>query len=151
MTEYYFSADNKLKTAKLFVQNLLWGIVEIDYEKFESVEEGKKLAAELYHKITWWDNEVLCGDDDPKFVDKTVDWIYDFINKGRSFGAIRGQLRDKMYDQKIDELEKEVQSLREKNSELRGHNIQLAEELVDRNQQISTYERQFYKHDGDQE
>ena len=48
----YFSADNKLKTARLFVQNLLWGLVEINYDKFESAEAGKKLAAELYHKIT---------------------------------------------------------------------------------------------------
>jgi len=77
MTEYYFSADNKLKTAKLFVQNLLWGFVEINYDKFESADDGKKLAGELHHKITSWDNEVLCGDDDPDFVDKTVDWIYD--------------------------------------------------------------------------
>jgi hypothetical protein len=60
----YFSADNKLKTGKLFVQNLLRGLVEINYEKFESVESN--------------------------FVDKIVEWIYDFIIKGRSYEAIKG-------------------------------------------------------------
>lgn len=148
----YFSADNKIKTAQLFVQNLLWGLVEIDYSKFASAEEGKKIAAELHHKITWWDNEVLCGDDDPKFVDKTVEWIYDFIIKGRSFGAIRGQLRDKTYEKKITELEEEIQLVRKENADLksteiklRNDNVQLAQEITDRNQQIRTYEKQFYK------
>lgn len=131
MTEYYFSADNKIKTAKLFIQNLLWGIVEIDYEKFESVDEGKKLAGELHHKITWWDNEVLCGDDDPNFVDKTVDWIYDFIIRGRSFGAIRGQLHDKTYEKRIEELESELTKRDKEISELKSENKQLAEKLYE--------------------
>ena len=99
---------------------------------------------------------MLCGDDDSGFVDKTVDWIYDFIIRGRSFGAIRGQLRDKTSEQKIADLEDEVQKLKHENAELRSsvnrlnnHNVQLVQEITDRNQQIRTYESQFYKNRDD--
>jgi hypothetical protein len=118
MTENYFSAKNKVETAQLFVHNLLWGLVEIDYDKFSSSSQGKDLSGELYDKITKWDNEVLCGDDDPNFVPNIVDWIYDYIIKGRAYGAIKGKMIDETYDKRIAELEKENSQKDEKISDL---------------------------------
>jgi hypothetical protein len=151
----YFSADNKIKTAQLFVHNLLWGLVEIDSDKFRSAEEGRQLSEELAHKIIRWDNEVLCPDNDSHFVDKTADWIYEYIIKGRTCGAIKGQMRDKRYEERIQELEEELRKsnkdkikLNRKYLQTREHNLMLANELRDREQQIRTYENQFYRLDS---
>jgi hypothetical protein len=109
VTEYYFSADNKVKTAQLFYQNLMWGNIKIEYDKFPTKKEGLKFAQEMYKKLTAWDNEVLCGDDDPHYVDRIVYWIYDGITKDRSYGAITGEMHDMTYEAKITELEQEVE------------------------------------------
>jgi hypothetical protein len=66
----------------------------------------------MYKKLTAYDNEVLCGCDDPHCVDKIVDWIYDVITKGRSYGAIKGEMHDKTYENPINELEEQIESLK---------------------------------------
>ena len=71
-----------METAQLFIQNFKWGNISIDYDKFGSKEEGLKYAEELYQKITSWDNQVICNDDDPSYVNKIIDWLYDAITKG---------------------------------------------------------------------
>lgn len=147
--DQYFSAENKRKTAQLFAQNLMWGNVGIEYSKFPSTIEGLKFAEEMYNKLTAWDNESLCGDDDPNYEQGLINWIYDSITKGRSYGAILGRMQDKTVEEKLKELEKEVEELKTRNSELRANNIQMAEELVDRRLQIAAYEKQFYKKPSD--
>src|SRR5215204_2516467 len=125
--KYYFSADNKTKTAQLFAQNLMWGNVKIEYDKFPTKKEGLKFAQEMYKKLRAWDDEVLCGSDDPNYVDKIVDWIYDGITKGRSYGAITGEMRDKTYETRVKELELELNEKDGEISKLKTENKQLAE------------------------
>jgi hypothetical protein len=143
--DQYFSAENKRKTATLFAQNLLWGKIRIEYDKFPSTKEGLEFAEQMYKKLTAWDNESLCGDDDPNYEKGLINWIYDSIIKARSYGALIGEMKDKTYEVRIEELEKEVGELRDKNNTLRSHNIQLSEELMDRRLQITAYEKLFYK------
>lgn len=143
ISEYYFSADNKTKTAQLFYQNLMWGNVRIEYDKFPTKKGGLKFAQEMYRKLTAWDNEALCGSDDPQEVDRIVDWVYEGITKGRSYGAIIGEMHDKTYEAKITELEQELERWKQAHERVKQDNIILANELVDRQNIINAYESTF--------
>jgi hypothetical protein len=105
--------------------------------------QGLKFAQEMYRKLTAWDNEVLCGSDDPHEVDRIVDWVYEGITKGRSYGAIIGEMHDKTYEAKITELEQELERWKQAHERVKQDNIILANELVDRQNIIDAYESTF--------
>jgi hypothetical protein len=96
---------------ELMISNIQWGYLTIDYSKFG--EEGKKLAQELYDNIRSFQQDDFCYDDEEDYKPKDVLWLFDFFTKARCFGALIGVLKDKTYEDKIEELEADNKRLAE--------------------------------------
>jgi hypothetical protein len=125
----YFNPRQKEETVYIFVQNLLYGKISLEYEKFGTKEEGLKYVNKIYEKIKALDNEALCPTDEPRYTDRIIDSIYDAILKGRVYNAIKGELHNETYEDTIKRLDEENAGLKGKNSELKDENIKLANEL----------------------
>jgi hypothetical protein len=96
---------------ELFISNLQWGYISIDYRKFG--KEGKKLAQQLYANIRAFQRDDFCYSDDENYKPKHILWLFDFFTKARCYGALIGILRDKTYEDKIEELEADNKRLAE--------------------------------------
>jgi hypothetical protein len=127
----YFSPRNKIETSQLFIHNLLWGKVTINYEKFRTREEGLQYVQEMYEKINRWDGEELCASDDHEtLVNEITSWLYEAIMKGRVYGAIIGELHDNRYEDRIEELEKQVEQMQKEKTEVISQRDQVVAELA---------------------
>jgi len=142
----FFDPENKEKIVSLFLDNLLWGTIEIDYERFGS-KLGVEYANELYKRIQRCQGWLVCPDDDPNALNETIYWLYDAYIKGRVFGAIKGELRNKQYEDKIFGLKQQIQKLKADNKSLKSENIMLVNELEDRKHIIASYESSSYRRD----
>ncbi len=101
----FFDPHHERETVQLFIYNLLWGKVRIEYEKFGSKDEGLRYADEIYKNIDLWDGESLCPSlEHEATVNKIVTQLDDAIIKGRTYGAIIGELHDKGYEARIQEF-----------------------------------------------
>lgn len=85
-----------------------------------------------------------CIDDERKVTREPIlRWLLDFFIKARTHGALIGELHDKTYEERISELEHEVGDLKSTNERLNADNVLLANELVDRQNIIDSYEKFF--------
>lgn len=58
---------------ELFISNLQWGYISIDYRKFG--KEGKKLAQQLYANIRAFQRDDFCYSDNENYKPKHVLWL----------------------------------------------------------------------------
>jgi hypothetical protein len=142
----YISTDvswkKGLENVQLFIDNLLWGNIKIDYSKFGI--NGQDDADELERKIKSHMEDDYCIDDERRVTEEPkLKWMLDFWIKAVSHGAMSGELRDQTYENKIKELEKEVEKWKDAHERVKADNIVLANELVDRQNLIDTYESVF--------
>jgi hypothetical protein len=153
-----FDPEYKEETVRLFIQNLLWGKVSIDYMRFGSKQEGLKFAKELNEKVNYWQNHMfLCDDEDPQYFAGVQDWIYNAIHECRAYGALVGELHDKTDEDRIKELEQEVEKWKANFESVKSDAIILANELnntrselQDTKHIIDSYERGIFKNkEGD--
>ena len=89
---------------------------------------------------------------------ENIDFIYGAISRLRVFGILTGQFINTEYERIIYDLQSDLQEYKDKNKKLllayqklKTENIQLAEELKDREHIIETFEGQYYRKDENEE
>ncbi len=139
-----FNIKFKEDTVYALLRNLLWGNISIDFEKFRGKQNVEEFADTFHKKLRYLQEYDNCPNDDGSPPEPT-DWLYDAIFEGRVYGAIKGEFRDKTDEEKIMELEKEVENWKIKFEQQKSENIMLANELEDRKNLITSYEKMFPK------
>ena len=135
-----FNVKHKEETVAVFMRNLLSGDISIDFEKFQREEKVEKFAAMFHKKLRRFQEYDMCPNDDGSPPD-TTDWLYEVIFEGRFYGAIKGDFKQKNYEERIEELEQQIENLKNENKKLEDDNTALAGELFDARNLISTYEK----------
>ncbi len=138
--------EDKEKTVKLFIKNLLCGTIRISHSPTILIEDRhEKYLYVLNSKI---------GEFQHKPTSENIDFIYSAIARLRVFGILQGEFITLDYDKYIEQLKEEIHDqkllinqLLNENDELKSDNIRLAEELNDRTHIINTFENTYIKKD----
>jgi hypothetical protein len=143
--------NDKSKTVRLFVENLLWGKISFDVFHTASnldVEQLIEHSNDTYDTITRWQKLYTAKDrlyNDDFILDELTDTLYITYMHGRIDGEIKGELHDEEFESKIKELEKDAEIWKLRFEQQKLENIALANELHDRENIISSYEKPAYK------
>ena len=90
----YITWREMKSNVQFFADNLIWGYVKLDYTKLG--KEGLKYADELEEKIKSHMYDDYCYPADEDYRPKHLTWLYDFVIKARTHGALVGEFRDKL-------------------------------------------------------
>lgn len=119
--------DDKEKLVKLFVENVMWGNVKLDWSR--KAEELVMLRKVSENIVRWAVFYNMKQHKTEEFQNLTSDLFSNFLS-GRPVAMILGELRDR-------DNEVELQILREENKKLKIDNIKLANELSQSQTKIS--------------
>ena len=143
---------NKEKCVTLFVDNILWGNISIDWTIISNStsDENDDIKSILVQYAIAFDSLK----DDPEF-QKKINKLYSTFVVGRILGCITGELQDKNNEKTAEDLEYAKQTIKEitanmiklenDNTKLYDENIMLANELADLKNIVNSYEKASFR------
>jgi hypothetical protein len=138
-----FSHEHKEKFVNTFIDNLQYGLIDIDHSKMNDEDQ------ETFDKLKLAIISVVNQDLDDNEGRRKIGSIYNYVLNLRMALVIKGELLDKTNEQIIQELKQELEVLKERNQKLYSDNVLLANQLHDSTNIIEGYEQPFVPNKDD--